>query len=329
MEQKKICVIGGGTGSFVVLSGLKQYPENKLTAIVTATDSGGSTGRLRDEFGYLPIGDVRQCLVALAEDEEEQMMLRDLFSFRFDKGEDGLKGHNFGNLLLTALSEIYGGQVEAIKRVRKLLNIKGSVFPVTLEDAELVAEYENGEELIGEHEIDEPPYPHDCRIRIESLSTKPKVKTYRQVKDSIMNSDLLIFGPGDIYASILANVVVGGVSEAIQASKGKLVYVVNLVTKFGQTFNFSAADHVKEIEKYTGREIDYVLINNRELPENILKKYALQNDYPVEDDMGDDSRVIRADMLASEEIKTPKGDVIHRSFIRHDRRKLAEAIMNL
>jgi len=326
--MKNIVVIGGGTGSYTILSGLKKLKDVHLTAIVPSTDSGGSTGKLRDEFGYLPVGDTRQCLVALAENTEEQMLLRNLFSYRFNKGEDGLKGHNFGNLFLTALRDTLGDELLAIQAAQKLLNIQGSVLPVTLDKCDLVAEYENGEVITGEHIIDEPTYPHDGRQRIVKTYTTPKASTHKNVVAAIINADLIICGPGDLYSSIIANFVIGGVSDAIKKSNAKLVYIVNLVTKFGQTFGYRVSDHVNEITKYAGRRPDYVLCNCSELPHDVLEKYRMQNDYPVENDLQDKS-IICKDLLASEQIKTVQGDILLRSLIRHDGNKVAQSISEI
>lgn len=327
--MKKITVIGGGTGSFTILSGLRKLPDIHLTAIVPSTDSGGSSGRLRDEFGYLPPGDIRQCLVALAETDEEGLLLRRLFDYRFNKGAEGLRGHNFGNLLLTVLRDILEDDMKAINAVQKLLNIQGDVYPVTLEKCELVAEYENGKIVQGEHYIDEPAYPHDGRLHIAKLYTEPYVNTHDKVVKVLENSDMIILGPGDLYTSILANVVIDGIAEHIRNSKAKLVYNLNLVTKFGQTCDFKASDHVNEIVKYVGRKPDYVLINKEELPADVVENYRLQNDTPVENDMVDDPTVILGDFLASEEIVTPKGDILKRSLIRHDPDAVANVISGL
>lgn len=327
--MSNIVVIGGGTGSYTILSGLKQLSGHQLTAIVPATDSGGSTGRLRDEFGFLPVGDVRQCLVALAENQDESLLLREILAYRFEKGGDGLVGHNLGNLLLTALTDIYGNEITAISTLEKLMNIQGHVFPVSLTKTTLVAEYDNGEIVTGEHQIDEPQYPHDGRSRIANLYTTPRVRTHKQVKQAIADADMIIMGPGDLYTSLIANLVVGGVAEALQNSAAKLVYIVNLLTKFGQTYEYSAADHLDEIVKYAGRQPDHILINDNHLPKNILQKYETENAFPVVNDLGDDSRVVAADFLAREEIITSKGDKLKRSLIRHDGGKVAEVIMGL
>ncbi len=329
IRTNKLTVIGGGTGSFTVLSGLKKLENINITSIVPSTDSGGSTGRLRDEFGYLPMGDIRQCLLALAENIEEQEVLRKLFLYRFDKGGNGLEGHNFGNLFMTALRDIVGDDLKAIKYIEKLLNIKGKVYPITLQKCDLVAEYENGEIIKGEHLIDSPEYPHDGRLRINKLYTEPKVSTYTKVVNVIKESDYIIIGPGDLYTSLIANLVINNIAKHIKSSKAKLILIGNLVTKFGQTYEFSLKDHVDEIEKYLNRNVDYILFNNAILPDDILKRYALENAYPVVNDMSKDSRVIEENLLASEVVKTVSGDSLKRSLIRHDSDKIAKIIKHI
>lgn len=327
--MKKIVIIGGGTGSFAILNGLKKLKDVHLTAVVPATDSGGSTGRLVDEFGYLPPGDVRQCLVALA-NESEQPVLRKLFTYRFDERSKDLKGHHFGNLLLTALRDIYGNEIEALEAAEELFNINGKVYRSADKLCNLVAEYEDGSKLIGEHHIDEPPFPHDGRLRINKLYTDPSQETYIQVSNAIKEADLVILGPGDFYSSLLANIVIKGIPEAIQKSKGKFVYIMNLVTRFGQTYGFNAKDFIEEVEKYVLRKPDYILINNAELPEDILVRYKLKNSHPIENNLDNlKSNVIETDLLASEQIVTAKGDTLDRSLIRHDGDKVAEVIGKL
>ncbi len=333
--MQKIVTIGGGTGNYVVLSGLKRLKDVEITAVVPATDSGGSTGRLRDEFGYLPSGDIRQCLVALAEDKEEQHLLRELFSYRFSKGESGLKGHNFGNLFLTALTDILGNDLEAIKAAEKILNTRGNVLPVTTANVQLVAEYENGKRVVGEGAIDEPEYPHDGRMRITNLWVEPATaRILPEVKAKIEEADVIVFTPGDLYTSLLAIVTTPGFKEAIAATKElnpnlKLVALVNLMTKFGQTTEFTATDQVVEIEKYLNTSLDYLLLNNSPLPQNILHRYTQVNTYPIKDDLAEDHRAIRADLLATEEVKSKSGDTLFRSLIRHDGDKIAKQIAQL
>lgn len=225
MNKIKIVTISGGTGGFTILKGLRQISEFEITSILPSTDSGGSTGRLRDEFGYLPMGDFRQALVALSDNDEDENTLRDLFLYRFDNGETGLKGHNVGNLLLTALTDMYGDELIAIEKVSKLLNVNGRILPITLNKCELVAEYENGSTLLGEHLIDEPPYPHDGRLKIVKLSIDRKVETYDAVRNAIMSADVILIGPGDLYTSILANLVIDDISKVICDSNAKLFYI--------------------------------------------------------------------------------------------------------
>ena len=260
--MKKIVVIGGGTGTYTVLSGLKKFPVD-LTAIVTVADSGGSTGRLRDEFGFLPPGDFRMALVALSPEEDDQQVFRQLFMYRFSQGEPGLKGHNFGNLLLTALTDILGSEEQALSYASKILRIKGKVLPVTTESVSLVASYENGTVLKGETFIDEPPKTHDCAQKIKDLWLEPEAVCTPSVTQTILNADMIILGPGDLYTSILANVIVKGVATALQKTNAKLVYIVNLMTKYGQTSGFKASNHVEELTKYVGRYPDLVLVDTK------------------------------------------------------------------
>jgi uncharacterized cofD-like protein len=328
----KITVIGGGTGSFVLLSGLKKY-ELDLSAIVPATDSGGSTGRLRDEFGQLPVGDVRQCLVALA-DDEQSLLLRQLFNYRFDKGT-GLKGHSVGNLLLTALGDILGSEQAAIDAAEQLLNVQGHIYPVALEPLNLAAFYADGSLVFSEHLIDEPDASHDFTQKIVHLAVNNNHDQPNQIKvnpaavTAILESDMLLIGPGDLYTSIAANLVVPGISEAIKKSPAKLIYTVNLMSKQGQTVGMTASEHVAEVTKYAGRAPDYVLINSTPLPADILNKYAAEQDYPVVDDLSLAPHVLRTDLLAEEEITTPAGDILKRSLIRHSGDKIAQIVTQL
>ena len=205
----KVVVIGGGTGSHTLLSGLKKYPFD-LTSIVTVADSGGSTGRLRDEFGSLPVGDFRMALTALAPTDEEAEILRKLFLYRFDKGEAGLKGHSFGNLFLVALGNILGSNEKAIQYTSKILRVTGKVLPVTSQPLNLVAEYEDGSILYGEASIDEPPKGHNGKQRIKKLWVEPDLVITADASYEILNADYVILGPGDLYTSILANIVING-----------------------------------------------------------------------------------------------------------------------
>ena len=323
-------VIGGGTGTHTVLRGLKKYQKQiDISAIVTMADSGGSTGRLRDEFGQLPVGDVRMALAALASDVDEQDdLVRQLFLYRFNKG-NGLSGHNFGNLLLVALTDILGSETAAIRAAAKVLRVRGNVIPVTNEHADLVAVYSDGKKVVGEHEIDEPEEDRYTK-RIEELSVTPQATISEVAEEELLNADLIVLGPGDLYTSVLANVVIDGVRESLHNSSAKMVYVSNLVTKLGQTSGMGVAEHVAEIEKYCGRRPDTVLVNTTPLPEELLKKYKEQDEYPVVFNYeSDDVRVVPADLLANESVQTAQGDVLKRSLIRHDSRKLARKLVEL
>lgn len=322
-RKLKIVVIGGGTGTYTVLTGLKNSDVD-LTAVVTMMDSGGSSGRLRDEFGHLPTGDVRQALVALSKDTST---LRALFNYRFEKGE-GLEGHSFGNLFLTTLAEVSGGMEKALEETSKILNIKGRVLPVTLTDANLVAEYENGLIVRSEDEIDVPK--HDGSLKITKLYLEPQAFPYKKTLQAISEADLIVIGPGDLYTSLIPNLVVPEVSEAICKSKAKKVYIVNLMTKYGQTFGFKASDFVSVIQKYLGNCLDFVLINNTKLPEEIIERYIAEEGSPVEDDLTEKNfEIIRNDFLASDPIERAGGDKLKRSLIRHDSAKIAKVLLNL
>lgn len=330
MEKKSVVVIGGGTGTHTVLKGLKQYQKQlDIKAVVTMADSGGSTGRLRDEFGYLPVGDVRMALAALADNTDEQdFLVRELFLYRFEKG-NGLSGHNFGNLLLVALTDILGSEEAAIRAAARLLGVRGAVIPVTTTKVNLVATYDDGVQLVGEHGIDEPTADRAAH-RIIDLAVTPAASITEAAESAILDADLLVFGPGDLYTSILANCVVDGVSEAIRNSPAKVVYIANLMTKLGQTLGMGVSEHVAEITRYTGRVPDVVLVNTTPLPADLVGRYAAYQEYPVVFNCETERyRVVPADLLASEVVQKSGGDVLRRSLIRHDSRKLARRLVGL
>jgi uncharacterized cofD-like protein len=329
MEKQHIVVMGGGTGTHTLLRGLKRYKKRlAIAAIVTMADSGGSTGRLRDEFGQLPVGDVRMALAALASDiDEHEELVRQLFLYRFDKG-DGLCGHNFGNLLLVALTDILGSEEAAIRAAARVLRVGGSVVPVTTERVDLVATYDDGVTVIGEHEIDEPPRER-AASRIVALATTPNATISDAAEKAILDADLIVLGPGDLYTSILANCVIEGVPEALRHSTGKLVFVANLMTRLGQTTGFGVAEMVGELERYIKRPLDHVLYNSTPLPADLLARYEVDGELPVLHNAVNDVRVIAADLLATEEVVRVKGDVLKRSLIRHDSRKLARQVIEL
>lgn len=312
--KNKIVVIGGGTGSFTVLSGLKKYPV-ELSAIVTMADSGGSSRILREEFGILPPGDVRQALVALSQSEK---LLADLFTYRFKEG--GLAGHSIGNLLITALERIKGSFEKAIAEAGKILNIKGKVIPVTLENTTLYAILENGQIIKGEDNIDVPK--HDPNLKIKKVYLEPKARANKMAMKSILEADLIVIGPGDLYTSIIPNLLVEGIPEAIRKSKAKKVYVCNLMTKFGETNNFQGLDFVREIEKYLGGKfLDYVIFNNKRPSSFRIKKYEKAKasfvKYQKKDFQGENFKIIEGNFLRK------------KGFIRHDPEKLAKALLKI
>lgn len=328
-ERKNVVVIGGGTGTYNLLQGLKEYwGEINITKIVPMADSGGSNARIRDEFGLLPLSDVNRGLAALATDVEDHgQLLRELFLYRFNKG-DGVCGHNFGNLLLVALTDMLGSEMEAIKVASRILRIRGVVLPVTIDDIHLVATYDDGVEVVGEHDIDEPSEERENH-RIIKLTTDVPSEATEETKKALEEADLIVLGPGDLYTSLMSNCVVKGVPEAICNSKARFVYVTNLMSRPGQTRGMKASDYLLEIEKYIGCKPDVAFINSTKLPEEVLKKYEAEGDFPVNDDLENGIEIIRGDFLATTLVKRKEGDVLKRSFIRHDGRKLARAIMDL
>lgn len=315
--MKKFVVIGGGTGCPTVLRGLKKYDDIELTAVVSMFDSGGSTGVLRDEFGILPPGDVRRCLVALAEDNDENIV-RELFNYRF--GTDcSLKGHSFGNLFLTALTKITGSEVEAIKKAAKVLNINGKVLPVSVDHAHLCAELENGQIVVGETNIDVPK--HDGTMRIARVFLKPEATIYSETKRAIEEADVIVIGPGDLYTSIIPNLLVKGMPEALQKTQAKKVYVCNLMTKWGETNGFMASDFVREVLKYAhSTTLDHVICNRKHVKNDVLQRYAQERASPVEVD----------DALKKHARAVIVGDFVGEAELsRHDSDKLAKVLVTL
>ncbi len=281
-----ITVIGGGTGTFVVLSGLRDY-EAGVTAVMSMMDSGGSNRVLRDEFGLLPTSGIRQAIVALSEIQNDGLLLRKLFDYRYHQGV-GISGMTFGNLFMAALSDIYGSQIKAIEATCRLLNVRGKILPITLDDSHLVARFDDGVQVLGEHLIDESK-KHDGTRRIVELQIIPSAKVYPPVKKAILEADLIIFGPGDLYTNTIADLVVEGVIPAIKETKAKIVLIMNLMTKYGDSFGYKASDYISDLEKYFGKNIlDFVLVNNcSNFSDEILNKYKEEHSQPVEDDLGD------------------------------------------
>lgn len=325
-----IVAIGGGTGLSTLLRGLKRYVDadgpwtiGELGAIVTVTDEGGSSGVLRKEFGMLPPGDIRNCIVALA--EEEQLLSR-LFSYRFDT-DSALKGHSLGNLLLTALTEITGGFDNAVLAASEVLAIRGAIYPSTLEDVRLRATLADGTVLIGEVAISgsvigESPRSKPRHARIAHLALDPAdAAPPQRALDAIAAADLILVGPGSLYTSVLPNLAIPKIAEALRAARALRVYVCNVMTQPGETDGFSAEDHLAAIVDHAGLVVDVMVINGRKPSEAALAHYAEENQTPV----GFDVNAVR------ELGVTPFfGDIIAEgNFVRHDSTALATTILRL
>lgn len=325
-KNPKIVVIGGGTGSFVVLSGLRSigYP---VTAIVNMTDNGGSSGRLRDELGVLPPGDVRQCLVALSGAPE---LLRSLFTHRFNSGQ--LKSHTLGNLFLAACENLTGSFEQAVEMASRVLQIQGSVLPVTLEKATLCAKLKSGTTLRGESAITKSALLQ--KHGIKKLFLEPRVAANPKAIAAVKSADLIIFAPGNLYSSLLPNLLVKGIAEAIFASKAQKIQVCSLMTRFGQTEGFAAHNFLKELENIAGRRFLDMVIYNTEVPSaTILNRYAKEGSMVKFDLRGAKRhkrvKFIGEPLLARKIFRPVAGDSLPRSFIRHDPDKLAKVLVSL
>lgn len=324
--KPKVVVIGGGTGTYNVLSGLKNY-DIDISAVVSMADSGGTAKIERDEFGMLPNSDIRKALLALSKMDNSET-IRQLFSYRFYKGV-GISGITFGNFFLAALTDILGNQVDAVNYAAKILNCQGRVLPVSMGQTHLLATYEDGTKVLGEHYIDEPL--KDGKKRIIKLELIPEVQVFPSARKAIKEADMVIIGPGDLFTSIIANLIAGGVKEAIVQSQAVKVYVTNLISKYGETYKYTAREHVNEIEDYVGRKfLDFVLVNKAPLSSEVLKEYKKENGFPVKDDLKDcHYKVVRGDFLAEGRILREKGDTLKRSLVRHDPEKLAQTLVSL
>ena len=326
MKTRNIVTIGGGTGSFVLLSGLKKYPVN-ISAIVSMADDGGSTGVLRDELGVLPPGDVRQCLVALSNSSQT---FRELMNYRF--GEGKLKGHSFGNLLLSALEKIKGNFAEGVREASKILNIRGQIIPVTEDDVSLRIKLKNGKLLNGQNEIN-----HTFSIEkdgIEKYYLTPEAKPNPRAIKEILKADVIVIGPGNHYCSILPNLLVKGIKEAIIKSKAKVIYNCNLVNKKGHTEKFNLDDYADALnEMLDGKRIDFITYNIKKPSANLIAKYQRKKEklikFSKDDRLKRNYEIIQTDLLSSKIPIYSKNDAIAkiRSFIRHDSDKLAKIIM--
>ncbi len=317
--MKKVVVIGGGSGAYTTLMGLKNY-QLKLSAIISMMDSGGSSGKLRDAYGVLPPGDLRQSMVALSTSNH---IWRKLFTYRFESGD--FKGHNFGNVFFAALESIEPDYNEVTKTAEALLQTSGKVIPVTLDKSHLVVEFEDGKKIVTEDSIDKSGYK---KSKIKKAYLEPKAKINHVAKKAIEEADYIVIGPGDLYTSLIPNLLVSGVPEAIANSKAKVFYVVNLMTKAGQSTDYKASHHIKDIEKYLSKPVDYAVINNSVLPDTVVLHYQADGEIPVEDDLKNSAKALRGEIVSNVIHGQSKADTALRSIVRHDSNKLAQLIVN-
>lgn len=326
-----IVAIGGGTGLSTLLRGLKRYVDaegawsiSRLGAIVTVTDEGGSSGALRQQFGMLPPGDIRNCIVALAEEEH---LLSRLFSYRFESGDSALTGHSLGNLLLTALTDITGGFDNAVLAASEVLAITGDIYPSTLEDVRLRATLADGTELVGEVAISgsflgEKPVEKPQHARIVHLSIDPPdAQPPQRALDAIAAADLILIGPGSLYTSVIPNLLIKPIAEALRHAKALRVYICNVMTQPGETETYTAEEHLSAIIEHAGLITDVMILNGRRPSESILGTYAAQRQTPVQFDIN----TIR------ELGVTPFfGDIIEEgNYVRHDSAALADTVFRL
>jgi uncharacterized cofD-like protein len=316
----RIVAIGGGTGLSVLLSGLKPYalpgtngPAVDITAIVTVTDDGGSSGRLRREFDVLPPGDIRNCMVALSEDSA---LLSRLFQYRFASGR-GLKGHSFGNLFLMALTHLMGDFPEAVKASSEVLKIAGRIFPATTANVALEALLENGTRVVGETRISRSTVPIK-QVKLRGGRAKPVAEALT----AIAEADAITLGPGSLFTSVIPNLLVEGIPAAIRRSKAVKAYFVNLMSQPGETTEFTASDHVRSIHKHAKcKLLDYAVINIRPITMAMKKRYARQAALPVENDISE---------LFKMGVKVMAGNLArHAATLKHDPEATAAVAVKL
>lgn len=317
-DDVNIVTMGGGTGLSTMLRGLKKYTEN-LSAVVTVADNGGSSGILRREMNMLPPGDIRNCILALAETEP---IMEKVFQYRFTEGS--LKGQNIGNLFLAALNGIFGSFEKAIEQTSEVLAVKGKVLPVTTTNVQLCALYDDNSIMVGESEIVQAC--KNERKHIKDIWLQPKnPNPYDKVIEVIQQADKIVLGPGSLYTSIIPNLLVKGIPEAIKECNPTVIYVSNIMTQPGETDNYTLMNHIDAIEKYLGKGvIDYVITNNQEIPQDILKLYLDDDAQPV----SYEKNIINEKGVKVLEVPLLK--IIKEStLVRHNSDKLAEVIISI
>ena len=316
----RVVAIGGGTGLSALLQGLKDYarpsqssPQLDITAVVTVSDDGGSSGRLRREFAVLPPGDIRNCMVALSEDSA---LLSRLFQHRFASGR-GLKGHSFGNLFLMALTQITGDFPDAVRASSEVLNIAGRIYPATATNVALEARLANGASVVGETRISR------SKSRIQSIRLVPrKVAPLDATLDAIAQADVITLGPGSLFTSVIPNLLVQGIPAAIRNSKAVKAYFVNLMWQPGETSEFRASDHVRAVHRHArGKFLDYAVVNIRPIQAALKKRYASQEALPVENDL---------DAIFKLGVRVMAGNLAsNASVVRHDPAATAAVVVRL
>ncbi|MFN3598805.1 MAG: uridine diphosphate-N-acetylglucosamine-binding protein YvcK [Aquificaceae bacterium] len=316
----KLVAIGGGTGLSTLLRGLKEKVGKEiedLAAIVTVADSGGSTGRLRRDYNLPAPGDIRNCIAALSESED---IIRDLFQFRFKGGE--LDGHAFGNLFLVALTEITGSFMQAVNIASQILRTKGEIIPATLENIQLCAKFSDGEKVCGEEKITE--YGKDKEVKLESIWIEPNnARAPIDAIAKIQSADMIVFGPGSLYTSIIPNLLIEDIKQAVLQSYATKVFIVNAMTQPGETDGFTAYNHIRVFKELTGIDrIDAAVVNTKMPPDHVLRRYLEQRQEPVIPDVAKIARegigVYAEDLIGDKE-----------DFVRHDPKKVADLIVDI
>lgn len=312
-----IVALGGGTGLSILLRGLKEISGN-ITAVVTVADDGGGSGVLREDLGMLPPGDVRNCILALANKEP---ILQDLFQYRFQEGR--LKGQNFGNLMIAAMVGISDSFEEAIKKISDIFAITGEVFPVSEEDIILYARLEDGTTVAGESNI--PLEAVKRGIGIEKIWIEPKdARTYDVVIDRILEADMIILGPGSLFTSIIPNLLVQNVVDAINQSSAPVFYVTNIMTQPGETDGFSAYDHLEALLRHTSlKHLDYIVVNSGVIDEKIAKRYERESAYPVKLSEEETRKIdaMNIQVLMGDFVEEKKG------YVRHDASAISHQLL--
>lgn len=315
--NKKIVVIGGGTGTFTVLTGLKKYPVD-LTAVVSMADDGGSTGILRDELGVLPPGDIRQCMVALSTSDT---LMRKLMNYRFSSGS--FMGHTFGNIFLSTLEKLTDSFDEAVDKISEILRLRGQVIPATLSKVKLIAYLTNGLILRGQNLI----YGSDLE-KLKKITLEPRAQANPKARRAIRQADLIIIGPGDLYSSLIPTFLIPGIAKEIKKCRAKKLYICNLMNRAGQTENFQPGDFVKKIEEYSGVKLDYIIFNIEHPPQALLKRYLREGECLVPTTTIKNKRYIGEKLISPKLPRTKREDRIKRNLIRHNPDGLAKLIID-